>query len=80
MQHLRVLARARPEDKRLLVAGLKQMGCTVAVTGNGTNDAPAMKEADVAFSMAQDSTEICNQAADILITDNNFLGIVYSCM
>lgn len=80
MPHLKVLARARPGDKYMLVAGLKQMGCTVAATGDATNDAPAMKEADVSFSMAQNSTEICDQAADILITDNNFLGIVYSCM
>ena len=48
---LDVLARSRPEDKYCLVTGLKQMGHVVAVTGDGTNDAPALKKSDVGFSM-----------------------------
>lgn len=48
-KNLNVLARSRPEDKYLLVTGIKQMGLNVAVTGDGTNDAPALKESDVGF-------------------------------
>lgn len=48
---LKVLARSRPNDKYILVSGLKQLGDIVAVTGDGTNDAPALKKADVGFAM-----------------------------
>lgn len=50
-QKLKVLARSRPNDKYIMVAGLKQLGDIVAVTGDGTNDAPALKKADVGFAM-----------------------------
>jgi Ca2+ transporting ATPase len=76
MPHLRVMARSRPEDKYLLVTGLRQMGDVVAVTGDGTNDAPALKKADVGFAMGMSGTDVCKEAADILITDDNFLSIV----
>jgi len=51
-EKLKVLARSRPNDKYVIVAGLKQCGDIVAVTGDGTNDAPALKKADVGFAMA----------------------------
>lgn len=51
-QKLKVLARSRPNDKYVMVAGLKQLGDIVAVTGDGTNDAPALRKADVGFAMA----------------------------
>jgi len=51
LKHLDVLARSRPEDKYCLVTGLKERGHVVAVTGDGTNDAPALKKADVGFAM-----------------------------
>ena len=48
---MKVLARSRPNDKYIMVSGLKQLGDIVAVTGDGTNDAPALKRADVGFAM-----------------------------
>ena len=80
MPHMKVMARSRPEDKYLMVTGLRQMGCTVAVTGDGTNDAPALKKADVGFAMGKTGTDVCKEAADILITDDNFTSIVKACM
>lgn len=80
MKKLKVMARSRPEDKYLMVTGLRQMGHTVAVTGDGTNDAPALKKADVGFAMGKSGTDTCKEAADILITDDNFKSIVKACM
>jgi len=79
MRKLKVMARSRPEDKYLMVTGLRQMGHTVAVTGDGTNDAPALKKADVGFAMGITGTDTCKEAADILITDDNFSSIVQAC-
>jgi Ca2+ transporting ATPase len=79
-KNLRVLARSRPEDKYLLVTGLKELGEVVAVTGDGTNDAPALKKADVGFAMGITGTEIAKHAADIIIMDDNFASIVKACM
>ncbi|KAI0836337.1 calcium-translocating P-type ATPase [Hypoxylon sp. FL0890] len=73
---LRVLARSSPEDKRILVRRLKDMGETVAVTGDGTNDAPALKLADVGFSMGIAGTEVAKEASAIILMDDNFTSIV----
>ncbi|KAI4865938.1 calcium-translocating P-type ATPase [Hypoxylon rubiginosum] len=73
---LRVLARSSPEDKRILVRRLKDMGETVAVTGDGTNDAPALKLADVGFSMGITGTEVAKEASAIILMDDNFASIV----
>ncbi|RYC56583.1 hypothetical protein CHU98_g9625 [Xylaria longipes] len=73
---LRVLARSSPEDKRILVRRLKDMGDVVAVTGDGTNDAPALKLADVGFSMGIAGTEVAKEASAIILMDDNFTSIV----
>ena len=78
--HLRVLARASPEDKRTLVTRLKELGEVVAVTGDGTNDALALKAADVSFSMGISGTEVAREASSIVLIDDNFASIVKSIM
>jgi len=79
-KNLRVLARPRPEDKYLLVTGLKELGDVVAVTGDGTNDAPALEKADVGFAMGITGTKIAKHAGDIIILDDNFASIVKAYM
>lgn len=74
--HILVLARSSPQDKRRLVELLKSLGETVAVTGDGTNDAPALRLADVGFSMGIAGTEVAKEASDIIIMDDNFASIV----
>lgn len=76
LKNLRVLARSSPDDKKLLVKNLKEMGDTVAVTGDGTNDAPALKLADVGFSMGISGTEVAKEASEIILMDDNFSSIV----
>jgi len=73
---LRVLARSSPADKFDLVTRLRASGEVVAVTGDGTNDAPALKEADVGFAMGIAGTDISKNASDIILLDDNFNSIV----
>ena len=72
--HIRVISRARPLDKARLVNLLQQRGEVVAVTGDGTNDAPALKAAQVGLSMG-DGTSVAKEASDITILDNSFSSI-----
>lgn len=74
--NLCVLARSRPEDKYALVVGLKERNNVVAVTGDGTNDAPALSKADVGFAMGIAGTEVAKQAAAIMLMDDDFSNIV----
>ena len=78
--NLQVLARSSPGDKKLLVERLKELGETVAVTGDGTNDAPALKKADVGFSMGIAGTEVAKEASAIILMDDNFASIVKAIM
>ena len=77
---LQVLARSSPEDKRLLVEKLKECGEIVGVTGDGTNDGPALKTAHVGFSMGIAGTEVAKEASDIILMDDNFSSIVKAIM
>ncbi|KAK3901546.1 Ca2+-transporting ATPase [Staphylotrichum tortipilum] len=76
VRELAVLARSSPEDKRVIVKALRALGEVVAVTGDGTNDAPALKAADVGFSMGVTGTEVAKEASDIILMDDNFSSIV----
>eukprot|EP00049_Salpingoeca_infusionum_P000148 m.37606 g.37606 ORF g.37606 m.37606 type:complete len:1393 (+) comp10114_c1_seq1:14-4192(+) len=73
---LRVMGRCSPSDKYNLVRGLIKAGQVVAVTGDGTNDGPALSAADVGFSMGITGTDVAKEASDIIITDDNFTSIV----
>ncbi|KAH9902643.1 calcium-translocating P-type ATPase [Cubamyces lactineus] len=77
---LQVLARSSPEDKKLLVETLRSLGEIVGVTGDGTNDGPALKTADVGFSMGIAGTEVAKEASDIILMDDNFASIVKAIM
>ena len=76
VSNLSVLARSQPDDKYTLVTGLKQLGHVVAVTGDGTNDAPALSKADIGFAMGITGTEMAKEAAGIILLDDNFKSIV----
>ena len=73
---LDVLARSSPHDKLLLVKGLQTLGETVSVTGDGTNDAPALTAADIGLAMGIAGTEVAKEASKIVITDDRFTSIV----
>jgi len=77
---LQVLARSSPEDKKILVEKLKSLGEVVGVTGDGTNDGPALKTANVGFSMGIAGTEVAKEASDIILMDDNFASIVSAIM
>ncbi|KAJ3022868.1 UNVERIFIED_CONTAM: hypothetical protein HDU68_008907 [Siphonaria sp. JEL0065] len=76
LPRLQVLARSSPTDKQLLVSSLKAMGGIVAVTGDGTNDGPALKLADVGFSMGIAGTEVAKEASSIILMDDSFSSVV----
>ena len=71
---IKVIARATPDTKLRIVKLAQSLNLCIGMCGDGTNDAPALKRADVGFAMG-DGTDVCKESGDIIITDNNFLSI-----